>query len=220
MQVGHHCAAKEYARLRAGVVRDRVFSRVTASSGATSPRARSFRRSIRGISRAFDSADDGQHHRFSGQASFDLGAVHTVAEEFGWTVGIADDLCEAAAVHACRRTSAVLFHRDAFGPCSWLDAVRLLKSALPEVRPVVCHEFSESIDWPALCDAGAFHSLWLPLNENEVRRSFGFVWEADKRLAEAADRVPMSVPAPKRSMRQRIQPAHGVRTAVMTSAAD
>jgi hypothetical protein len=114
-----------------------------------------------------------------GQASFDFGAVQSVAGEFGWTVGIADDLREVAAAHAYLRTSAVLFHREAFGSNSWFDAVRLLKSVLPDVRPVVCHGFSESIDWPALCDAGAFHSLWLPLKENEVRRSFGFLWEAE-----------------------------------------
>jgi len=156
-----------------------------------------------------------------GQALFDLGAVHTVAGEFGWTVGIADDLREVAAAHAHLRMSAVLFHRDAFGANSWIDAVRLLKSALPDVRPVACHGFSESIDWPALCDAGAFHSLWLPLMEDEVRRSFGFVWEAEKRLAAAADRVPMIVPARKRSTPQRIRPAlaHGVRTRFMASAA-
>jgi hypothetical protein len=156
-----------------------------------------------------------------GQALFDLGAVHTVAGEFGWTVGIADDLREVAAAHAHQRTCAVLFHRDAFGSNSWLDAVRLLKSALPDARPFVCHGFSESTDWPALCDAGAFHSLWLPLKENEVRRSFGFLWEAEKRVAAATDRVPMIVPTRKRSTPQRIRPAfaHGVRTRVMASAA-
>jgi hypothetical protein len=149
-----------------------------------------------------------------GQASFDLGAVHTVAGEFGWTVGIADDLREAAAVQAYRGTSTVLFHRDAFGANSWIDAVRLLKSALPDVRPVACHRFSESIDWPALCDAGAFHSLWLPLEKNEVLRSFGFVWEAEKRIAGAARRVPMTVP-----VRKWPDLAHGVPTRVMASAA-
>jgi hypothetical protein len=156
-----------------------------------------------------------------GQVSFDLGAVHSVAGEFGWTVGIADDLRDAAAGHAYRRTSTVLFHRDAFRSDSWVDAVRLLKSALPGVRPVACHGFSELIDWPELCDAGAFHSLWLPLKENELRRTFGFVWEAEKRLSEAADRVPIILRARKRSTPQRIQPAlaHGIRTRVMASAA-
>jgi hypothetical protein len=121
-----------------------------------------------------------------GPACFDLGTLHAVAREFGWTVGVADDLRELAAAQPYRRPITVLFHRNAFGSCSWLDAVRLLRSALPEVRPVACHGFPEPIDWPALCDAGAFHALWLPLQENEVRRSFGFVWEAEKRLAAPA----------------------------------
>jgi hypothetical protein len=33
-----------------------------------------------------------------------------------------------------------------------------------------------------------FHSLWLPLKEDEVRRSLGFVWEAEKRLVTTSAR--------------------------------
>ena len=156
-----------------------------------------------------------------GQVSFDLGAAHSLAGEFGWTVKLVEDLHEAVAGQAYRRTPAVLFHRDALGCKSWLDAVLLLKSALPDVLPVVCHGFSEPIDWSVLCDAGAFHSLWLPLKEIEVRQSFGFVWEAKKRLAEATYGVPMMVPVRKRSTPQRIRPTldHGVRNGDMVSAA-
>jgi len=46
---------------------------------------------------------------------------------------------------------------------------------LPEARLVACHGLAESIDWPELCDAGAFHALGLPLNEDEVRSSLGFI---------------------------------------------
>jgi hypothetical protein len=52
---------------------------------------------------------------------------------------------------------------------------------------IACHGFAESIDWPELCDAGAFHTLWLPLKENEVRQSLGFVWGSEKRLAVCAE---------------------------------
>ena len=113
-----------------------------------------------------------------GKAGFDLEKLQRVAKQFGWTVGTAGDLNEVVAAQARRRTTAVLFHYDALGSGSWLEAVRLLKFALPDARLVACPEFRDSIDWPVLCDAGVFHSLWLPLKEEEVRRSFGFIWEA------------------------------------------
>jgi hypothetical protein len=147
-----------------------------------------------------------------GPACFDLGAVHIAAQVFGWTVEIADDLREVTAAQVYGRTTAILFHRAAFGTCSWLKAVRLLRLALPEVRPLLCHGFSEPIDWPVLQDAGAFDALWLPLKENELRRSLGFVWEAEQRRVKLARRV---------SAAQRIAPAlaRDVRARVMASAA-
>jgi len=149
-----------------------------------------------------------------GPACFDLVTLQSVAKEFGWAVEVAEDLREVAAAQANRRTIAVLFHREAFGYCSWIDAVQRLKFALPEARAVAFHGFAEPIDWPGLCDAGAFHALWLPLKEDDVRQSFGFVWEAEQRLARPAA-------AKKLSATQRIAPglARGARTRVMASAA-
>jgi hypothetical protein len=113
-----------------------------------------------------------------GSAKLDLQALQAAAAEFGWSVTIANELPDAAS------TQAVLFHRDALGAgCSWLEAVRRLKLALPEARLIACHGFSEAIDWPELCDAGAFHALGLPLRANEVRRSLGFLSEAQKRFS-------------------------------------
>ncbi len=113
-----------------------------------------------------------------GSAKLDLQALQAAAVEFGWTVRFVHDLREAASARA------VLFYRDALGPgCSWLDAVRQLKLALPEARLIACHGLAEAIDWPELCDAGAFHALGLPLRANEVRRSLGFLSEAQKRLS-------------------------------------
>jgi hypothetical protein len=72
---------------------------------------------------------------------------------------------------------------------------------------VVCHGFSEPIDWPALRDAGAFDALWLPLKEDEVRRSLGFVWEAEKRRGERTrkpDAPQRIAPAPVLEARARV----------------
>jgi hypothetical protein len=112
-----------------------------------------------------------------GSARLDLRTLQAVAGDFGWAVKVAGDMGEAS------EAQAVLFHRDALGSgCSWVDAVRLLRRALPEARLVACHGFAEPIDWPELCDAGAFHALGLPLKENEVRRSLGFIAQALKRV--------------------------------------
>jgi hypothetical protein len=112
-----------------------------------------------------------------GSARLDLQTLQAVAGDFGWAVKVAGDMGEAS------EAKAVLFHRDALGAgCSWLEAVRRLRLALPDVRLVACHGLAESIDWPELCDAGAFHALGLPLNENEVRKSLGFISQAVKRL--------------------------------------
>jgi len=64
-----------------------------------------------------------------------------------------------------------------------METIAVLKAVVPEIRLVACNNFSEATDYPKLCRAGLFHSLWMPLREHEVRQCFGFVWEAEKRLA-------------------------------------
>ena len=119
-----------------------------------------------------------------GSARLDLEALQMVAAEFGWAVRVADNLRDA------RSAQTVLFHRDALGPgCSWLEAVRQLKLALPDARLVACYGLWESIDWPELCDAGAFHALGLPLRANEVRKSLGFISSAQKTKGRRLVRV-------------------------------
>src|ERR1019366_6736360 len=99
-----------------------------------------------------------------------------------------------------RTTVAVLFGKEALGPgYSRLETIRLLRLALPKARLVVCHGFSETIDWPELSDAGAFHELWLPLRENEVRLCLGFLREAERRVAMPAEIVkPADFDTPQR----------------------
>jgi hypothetical protein len=113
--------------------------------------------------------------------------LNAVAADFGWTVEITNDLDSVAATQTNNTTVALFFGHDALGQgYSRLETIRLLRGALPQVRLVVCHGFSETIDWPELSDAGAFHELWLPLQENEVRLCLGFVMEDKKRIAGAA----------------------------------
>jgi hypothetical protein len=125
-----------------------------------------------------------------GSARFDLPVLERVAGEFGWAVKVIHTLSDVAPQRE-GTTAALLFYRDACGPdCSWHDAVRLLSLALPGIRLVACHGFTEPLDWPNLCDAGAFHALWLPLKEDEVRQSLGFISEAQKKTVSRSTELP------------------------------
>jgi hypothetical protein len=129
-----------------------------------------------------------------GRAIFNLKVLHSVARDFGWGVKLAENLSTLGSARRGEKPAAVLFHRSAFESHSWLDALRPVKSALPGIRPIACHEFSDAPDWPELCGAGAFHALWLPLKEGEVRQSFGFVAEAENRESRAPGRLPITLP--------------------------
>lgn len=116
-----------------------------------------------------------------GSARVDFSSLETVAREFGWIVQTARNADEVAAM---KPALAVFICRDALGPdSSWPAAIRFLHEAQPEAPVIVLHGFSELFDWPDLCDAGAFHSLWLPLKANEVRQSLGFLSHAGRRAA-------------------------------------
>lgn len=111
-----------------------------------------------------------------GTARLDCSALVNVAAEFGWGIELATRPDQVEAIGASRHTRAVLFCRDAFGPgYSWREVICLLKACLPGASLVALHGFSELTDWQELSEAGAFHSLWLPLKENEVRQSLGFL---------------------------------------------
>jgi hypothetical protein len=132
-----------------------------------------------------------------GSSGLDLRALRRVAREFEWAVDVAADVCEVAAARKRRTPVALLVLGDALGPaCSWVEMVRLIRLTLPDVRLVACHGFSDPIHWPELSDAGAFHSLRLPLTENELRQGFGFLWEAEQRRAAASILQANQTPAP------------------------
>jgi len=129
----------------------------------------------------------------------EFGALEKVAAEFGWAVYVAADLADAVAAGKRLEPAALFFHREAVSPAdSWTHAIEALRRELPGVPLIACHGFSEPIDWPALSEAGAFHSLWVPLKESEARRSLGFVWQAAKRRAAG---IPAVLPEKVRAER-------------------
>ena len=117
----------------------------------------------------------------------DFSVLANAAGEMGWTLEVARNLDEVQSARNCRKTVAILLQREAFGSrCSWAEALGNVRGVSGPTRIVVCHSLGEPIDWQSLSDAGAFHALALPLQENEVRQSFGFVWAAENRIDDLA----------------------------------
>jgi hypothetical protein len=105
-----------------------------------------------------------------------------IAAEFGWSLEQADDLGTLANLDKCRNIVTVLFCPRGLD-LSWDKALRSIVDATPGAFPILCHGFSETIDWPQAAEAGAFHSLSLPFSPDEVRQSLGFVSSAISRSA-------------------------------------
>ena len=111
-----------------------------------------------------------------------------VAQEFGWPVATVSGPEEASALAHSRRVAAVFVLRDSSGS-SWSEALGQLRIISPEARLIPCCGFSDPVDCDQLRDAGAFHSLWLPLKENELRQCLGFIWQAT-RVPAQTERTP------------------------------
>jgi hypothetical protein len=111
-----------------------------------------------------------------GAARLDCPALEKIAAEYGWRTRVPAHPDQVEAIGASGQTRAVLFSRDAFGAgYSWREVISLLKASFPGAPLVALHGFSELTGWQELSEAGAFHSLWLPLKDNEVRQSLGFL---------------------------------------------
>jgi hypothetical protein len=112
-------------------------------------------------------------------------ALDRLVGEFGWSLNEASSLCRVAELNVDHTVVTVLFSpHDLALP--WDQALRAVLEAAPNALPILCHGFADAVDWPQLAEAGAFHSLRLPLDIREVRQSLGFVWEAKRRAATFA----------------------------------
>jgi hypothetical protein len=118
--------------------------------------------------------------------------LEDLAGEFDWSLERVFSREGLSRLAAKRRVAAVLFDPGGL-KMPWNQALLLVREAAPESHPILCHRFSETIPWDEVVEAGAFHSLRLPLDLREVRQSFGFVWAATSR-----DSKYLSLPAPSR----------------------
>lgn len=114
-----------------------------------------------------------------GNLSIDRKLFDSVASEFELTVdqaatlGALRDMCGSGDV------SAVVFDARCLG-LSWQDALESVLRSAPRALPVLYAGFAESIPWPELAEAGAFHVLRRPIKESEARHTLGFVWAAKR----------------------------------------
>ena len=115
-----------------------------------------------------------------GNLSIGNSPLEDLAGEFGWTLERVFNLEGLSSLAAERIVAAVLFDPLDLNML-WKQALPLVLKAAPGSHPILCHRFSEAIPWPELVEAGAFHSLRLPLDLHEVRQSFGFAWAASTR---------------------------------------
>lgn len=109
-------------------------------------------------------------------------ALDLLVAEFGWSLKEVRTVRDLAQVSLDHNLVTVLFDPQHLS-LPWDQALRVISEAAPRALPILCHRFAEAIDWPQVAEAGAFHSLQLPLNQREVRQSLGFVWSAKCRSA-------------------------------------
>jgi DNA-binding NtrC family response regulator len=124
----------------------------------------------------------------------DQAALDDLAAEFGWSVARVSSICQLADMKADGNLAAVLFNPQGLGltklGLTWESALQAVRQAAPGALPIVCHGFADTVDWPQLAEAGAFHLLRMPFHLSEVRQSLGFVREATRRLAAPAMEAP------------------------------
>jgi DNA-binding NtrC family response regulator len=112
-----------------------------------------------------------------------------LVQEFGWTLEIAPGLNEIRDLGGVRRPVAILFDAQSLG-LSWREALRTIREIDSQALLIVCHRFSDVVNWSELADAGAFHALALPFDLGEVRQSLAFIWAA--RFRDAAESIEVS----------------------------
>lgn len=123
----------------------------------------------------------------------DQAALDNLAAEFGWSVARVSSIPQLAEMKVGGNLVAVLFNPQGLGltkhGLTGEQALQVVREAAPGALPIVCHGFADTVDWPELAEAGAFHLLRMPLDLSEVRQSLGFVREATRRSEAPAVKI-------------------------------
>ena len=125
--------------------------------------------------------------------------LESVFLEFEWSTEATSTLDGLADIYSRSDVLAVLMDPAALD-LPWRQALAAVQRTAPRALPILCHRFSDAVDWTEAANAGAFNLLGLPLNVSELRQSLGFVWaEKNKR--------PQVIPLPE----ERSRPQSGSR---------
>ena len=109
-----------------------------------------------------------------GDFSKDPVALGPIGDEFRWSVDAVPDL--RGLEDLCRRNDvvAVLLNAPTLD-VPWEDALKAVRAVAPEARTVICTSAPEMHRRREMTEAGAYHTLLLPLDSREVRQSLSFV---------------------------------------------
>ena len=109
-------------------------------------------------------------------------ALDSLVSGFGWELKHADGLRGLERLSGKHNVVATIFS-PVLLDLAWEQALQSVLELAPKALPILCHGFAEEIDWEQAAAAGAFHSLLVPFDLQEVRQSLGFVWDAKSRSA-------------------------------------
>ncbi|HEX5229808.1 MAG TPA: hypothetical protein VFW44_18980 [Bryobacteraceae bacterium] len=115
-----------------------------------------------------------------GRLSIERRVVDCLESEFGFSFKEVESLQDSSDWNRAE-VVAVLFNPNSVG-AAWQETLSAILLAFPRALPILCHGFAEQIDWPEAADAGAYHSIPMPIKLTELRQSLGFVWGARREL--------------------------------------
>ena len=136
-----------------------------------------------------------------------------VANEFGFGSELFSSMVEFDAAPTSKPNElgnspvAVLLH-ESVGTTDWLEPLLLLTEQFPQTKVILCRRFGAStVETPAdLAALGVFLTLRLPLQENELRQAFGFVWAGVQgKSSDEATGVGEQLAAMSRNLRREAQ---------------
>ena len=147
-----------------------------------------------------------------GDLHIDRQALDLIAAEFHWSVKQFRTICELTLAND-NNLMAVLFDPKNLS-LPQERALRVILEAAPGALPILCHRFSEVVDWPQLAEAGAFHSLRFPLDLREARQTLGFVWGARRHSTAFSRQIRHN---PKQAVSDQTRESAGVRATGMVA---
>jgi DNA-binding NtrC family response regulator len=116
---------------------------------------------------------------FLGHIPVERQSLERLAWKCGWSLKHAGSLSDLAGLNE-RKVVCVLFDPKELDK-DWRTAVQWVLQAAPDALPIICRRFSEASRGPEIATAGAYHFLHYPFALSEIRQSFGFVLEAQRR---------------------------------------